>query len=766
MARFDEHSIAAEEIGGVTRSKGYRATPITNFENAGVPDPSKEDAYKKQAANAGVRAKDAERAAKAYDDEFDWEPVVAGVTSAFAKGVEIADSEITRNLAQEVQENVQAAEEDFFGITSISTAQAFSQAPEGLKAGLKDLEGASMAAKAGRLGNPSHFYAKLHARKRELQAKWPGWADQIDSFSTEFSGVDSGKALRDAMISEAKAARAAMDATSKANLKLVTDLAKAGTLKTITGLEADALFDGLQEGRIDTADVLTKMDKYNSIEADLKLAQTRAKMTELSHQTKQEELARAYNKRIDFQIDNTNEAAIRSELPEASKLSVGELREEMGKVLQQSLNDPDAYKQLSQLAVVLSGQRAMTRERIRSTITQESPGVFSNDQLKAFMDRASAPYDSMISSIHNKDASIFTASATQREWDSLLLTDQVREALGPESSVREQLVKIHGEKVGAAMHHRMLILQDKTLDGWQLAQAETAMRISLALGSSGNGIAKHLAPSVQDPEMRARAQAAFESKSRIHGNKRKEVGREFPIANTAQMYVDTAVEFNKPELTLQAIHTLMGKSEDDTAYYTHLTPKEKASILDVFANDKGVIALQKAYSVDPARVSDFVGWQNKMWAANSKKYIDEATNIQAYRDQVSLAWDPDKGEFKLVPIEVSREAANSTKVAKIWADFKFNLEKNAVEIARRDIGVLNSKISQQLKLLNIVSKDPNTAMFETLQAVGYQPGAPHRGGFLTMMQEAMNGWIEESNAKVDEDQKRQQSKDTENEPNP
>lgn len=153
--------------------------------------------------------------------------LVGNVAKTFETGIKAMDRAVATSAQNEVTQIVQAADNQLFGIQTVGKAK--DPLSREVRDQVRNLADKKQAMEAGTI-DPSHYYATIQAKTKELRTRYAGYGDEIDS-ALKSHGIDPNWQREQILAEGAKAearARARADDTDRNDRELIEGLIKSG----------------------------------------------------------------------------------------------------------------------------------------------------------------------------------------------------------------------------------------------------------------------------------------------------------------------------------------------------------------------------------------------------------------------------------------------------------------------------------------------------------------------------------------------------------
>lgn len=209
-----------------------------------------------------------------------------------------ADTQIKTNLQQEASNMVKQADQDFFGLDTVTQQQkqneeagkASEPLPGPVQEGGDRIASLARARENGSLSQ-TNYWAHLNATVSELKAKWPGYSHEIDTYVSNAINSPTADQLRKSIIADYDAKTTSAAAKAKADDTFVKE-----NLQYLNADQQKAWADG-------------NLSSQDLSEIKITVGRARAQNQEIDHQKKELELIAATRTESDANLKNTQDKA-------------------------------------------------------------------------------------------------------------------------------------------------------------------------------------------------------------------------------------------------------------------------------------------------------------------------------------------------------------------------------------------------------------------------------------------------------------------------
>lgn len=727
-----DKEIESSDVKGSGRSEGYRVNPSTDYGAVPIPNFEQEAVARKKAKNADMEYRNAKTAAKDASNKALGDTIGA-IGDGILKGVEVADDQITKHIAQKISEDVASVEDALFGVPGSVDASSFKDAPEGLKAGVRAIEGAGMAAQAGRLGNPAHFYNTMRAKIAQMKSEYPGWADQVEKLYEANLGFDPDNALRQELISQAAEARAAARAEDKRLYSLFEDARDAGLDWAIQpGKSPDELIAEIKSGKKDEGEVHRSLGliSQQKTRADL------AKYALSAHKDKaelQERLAMdAANGVVDLMNRQTGIADL-EEMDihfERDKMDADDVYDTyLQKYREHGIYSDMTGQKGAAIVGSLKANIAIKDRLVRHMVATQEEYTAIRDKpelIQGLVDRATDYERGMVRTLAGKEADTDGIIATKMAMFSEMqqgLSNQMFTMATPEQRAMAGLEKALGSNAVTAYYGANMKDLAAAQGSVEHKMLMRAMAASAVLEVPGN-----VTPIQEKFDRNASLVKATPTKSRSSIASGQPVRDQNYVAEgTLEIAANATVLTGDTRHLLNNMESIMSGKDK---WWREMSTDAKRSFFNTIQSPKFIKAAQKANEDNPEVVRSFVDWSTETFLMSNKPLLDEMAITRTDLDKGELRWDEKKGE-----LTVDTNVEDLTPERKVGLANKFFNRKGRddVKTAQGYVTTLNAKLRRQAALLKVVYPNPTEELFRAIQFYGVNLDAERQGSMFTRL---------------------------------
>jgi hypothetical protein len=606
---------------------------------------------------------------------------VGNIVSAAAKGFDESIEDSMKQDAFAALDPVRQA--------NIDQNREASELPTPVSTRLKQLSKNEQRVAQGAMSE-TDYNIRLQQVVSELNARYPGYREKIDSAVKQITGVTPANQLRAEYLrelnSQSTAAKAKQDDDNK---WYQTDQEYLGYLAPGVSKEQVIAQRAVLEPKIAA---MKARDQYvSSQKGELELA----KAVDTQTKAQYKELA----------VYDANTAAERAIT--AAVNGQGGLKELQRKATE-AVNNPKALQEVTNSLSVIEAQ---VNEKINLTFkaplaqggTRTYASVLDNGTLEDIRKTALMPIQNIRQLIGQKETGLASSAANVVKHTADVVQQRLQENY-PSLLVQQGITKMAGDTVGGVVAQNSSVLPD----------AQKAMNDTLIFGNLSKK---------KDPTLPNSGPVPHD-KLVEDGNKAKGspmTGKEQRVLRDNLL---TMVDSKDPEMAANAVRTLYASPR----YFANLPPKEHLSTLIKMANPEFTAKIAKVAAREPEVGQMYQKWVETAWVAAFKQ---EGSNVQGMVTNPAFDVQFNPETFQMVA---------KTDPAAMAAAGPVGFPDQAMSFVSRfnqGLMVLKPVLEAQYGKAGAQAK-----VAELVAAAGFNPAAPKEGDVFSKIGKAIHGVIE------------------------